>query len=78
MGRPRTSRATERAGGAGPRRVAGVTLLELLIVLNNGTYQSISLSAWMAANPHLLLATNFKVPESTFANFPTRERFMPG
>jgi oxalate decarboxylase/phosphoglucose isomerase-like protein (cupin superfamily) len=52
--------------------------LELLIVLNNGTYESISLSAWLAANPHLLLATNFKVPESTFANFPTRERFMPG
>jgi oxalate decarboxylase len=51
--------------------------LELLIVLNNGDYESISLTAWMAANPHLLLATNFKVPENTFANFPTRERFMP-
>jgi oxalate decarboxylase len=57
---------------------AGTDDLEVLIVLNNGTYQSISLSAWVAANPHLLLATNFKVPESTFANFPTRERFMPG
>lgn len=52
--------------------------LELLIVLNNGTYESISLTAWMAANPHLLLATNFGVPQSTFADFPTRERFMPG
>jgi oxalate decarboxylase len=49
-----------------------------LIVLNNGTYESISLSTWMAANPHLLLATNFKVPESTFAGFPTSPRFMPG
>jgi oxalate decarboxylase len=57
---------------------AGNEDLELLIVLNNGEYQSISLTAWVAANPHLLLATNFKVPESTFANFPTRERFMPG
>jgi len=57
---------------------AGNDDLEVLIVLNNGAYQSISLSAWMAANPHLLLATNFEVPESTFANFPTRERFMPG
>jgi oxalate decarboxylase len=55
----------------------GTDDLELLIVLNNGTYESISLSAWMAANPHLLLATNFKVPESTFANFPTSQRFMP-
>jgi oxalate decarboxylase len=57
---------------------AGSDDLEVLIVLNNGVYQSISLSAWMAANPHLLLATNFEVPASTFANFPNRERFMPG
>ena len=57
---------------------AGTEDLELLIVLNNGEYESISLSGWVAANPHLLLSTNFKVPESTFANFPTRERFMPG
>ena len=56
----------------------GTEDLELLIVLNNGTYQSISLTAWMAANPHLLLSTNFKVPESTFANFPKSMRFMPG
>jgi oxalate decarboxylase len=57
---------------------AGTEDLELLIVLNNGEYESISLSGWVAANPHLLLSTNFKVPESTFASFPTRERFMPG
>jgi oxalate decarboxylase len=57
---------------------AGNEDLELLIVLNNGTYESISLSAWLAANPHLLLATNFKVPEATFASFPRGERFMPG
>jgi oxalate decarboxylase len=56
---------------------AGSDDLELLIVLNNGEYQSISLSAWVAANPHLLLSTNFKVPEATFANFPKGERFMP-
>jgi oxalate decarboxylase len=57
---------------------AGNEDLELLIVLNNGSYESISLTAWMAANPHLLLSTNFKVPESTFANFPKSMRFMPG
>jgi oxalate decarboxylase len=56
---------------------AGKDDLELLIVLNNAVYESISLTAWMAANPHLLLATNFKVPESTFAGFPDSERFMP-
>jgi oxalate decarboxylase len=57
---------------------AGTDDLELVVVLNNGEYQSISLSAWVAANPHLLLSTNFKVPEATFANFPKGERFMPG
>lgn len=56
---------------------AGSDDLELLIVLNNGAYQSISLAAWMAANPKLLLATNFKVPESTFERFPDGDRFMP-
>ncbi len=56
----------------------GTEDVEVLIVLNNGNYQSISLSAWLAANPHLLLSTNFRVPESTFANFPKSERFMPG
>jgi oxalate decarboxylase len=57
---------------------AGTEDLELIIALNNGNYESISLSGWMAANPHLLLSTNFKVPGSTFANFPTAVRFMPG
>jgi oxalate decarboxylase len=57
---------------------AGSEDLELLIVLNNGTYESISLANWMGANPPLLLATNFEVPESTFKDFLTRDRFMPG
>ena len=56
---------------------AGTEDLDLLIVLNSGTYQSISLTAWLAANPHLLLATNFRVPEAAFRDFPAGERFMP-
>jgi oxalate decarboxylase len=48
----------------------------LLIVLNNGDYEAISLTAWIAANPQLLLAANFGVPESSFANFPNCERGM--
>jgi hypothetical protein len=47
-------------------------------VLNNGNYESISLTGWMAGNPHLLLATNFRAPEATFRDFPPGERFMPG
>jgi oxalate decarboxylase len=54
----------------------GTDDLEVVIVLNNGTYESISLTAWMAANPKELLATNFHVPASTFAGFPTHELRM--
>jgi hypothetical protein len=39
----------------------------------NGTYQSIS----MAANTDLLLATDFKVPESTFAKSPKGPVVIP-
>jgi oxalate decarboxylase len=51
--------------------------LEVLIVLNNGAYESISITAWMAQNTPQLLATNFAVPEATFAAFPKSDVFMP-
>ena len=51
--------------------------LELVLAFNNGDYQSISASAWFAANPPELLATNFGVQVSTFANFPKAETPMP-
>jgi len=51
--------------------------VEILIVFNNGTYESISLSAWVAANPRPLLAANFEVPESVFAQFSKQERTLP-
>jgi oxalate decarboxylase len=50
--------------------------LEVLLALNNGTYEAISLADWMGANTHLLLATNFEVPENTFDNFQMRDRFL--
>ena len=46
-------------------------------MLNNGIYESISITGWMAGNPDLLLSTNFGVPQSVFAGFPDGERFMP-
>ena len=51
--------------------------LEALIVLNNGTYESISLTAWIAANPRELLATNFGVPETVLAGFPKQSTVFP-
>ncbi|MGB6922833.1 MAG: cupin domain-containing protein [Methyloceanibacter sp.] len=55
----------------------GDTDLEVVLVLNNATYQSISITSWLSSTPALLLATNFKVPESTFASFPKGEVVMP-
>lgn len=48
----------------------GTDDVEIVLAFNNGVYESISLTAWMASNPRQLLATNFRVPESTFADFP--------
>jgi len=55
----------------------GDGVMEVLLVLNSGVYQSISITAWMAATPGQVLATNFGVPEKTFAAFPKRETMMP-
>jgi oxalate decarboxylase len=51
--------------------------LEVLVVLNNGTYQSVSITAWMAGTPDLLLSTNFGVPESVFEQMPGDAVIMP-
>jgi oxalate decarboxylase len=56
---------------------AGSDELRLIIVFNNGSYESISITGWMAANTDLLLATNFKVPESAFAKFPKGPVVIP-
>jgi oxalate decarboxylase len=48
----------------------GTDDVEIVLAFNNGVYESISLTGWMASNSRQLLATNFRVPESTFANFP--------
>ncbi len=55
----------------------GADDLEVLLALNNATYESISLSVWIAANPPLLLATNFSVSEGVFATFPKHDIPIP-
>lgn len=55
----------------------GTEDLELLVVFNSGTYESISVTAWMAGNPEALLETNFRMPAGTFAGFPKGNVFMP-
>jgi oxalate decarboxylase len=52
--------------------------LQVLLVLNSGTYEEISLAQWLAANPAALRANNFSVPESTFDAMPKGEVFIAG
>jgi oxalate decarboxylase len=55
----------------------GTEEVEAVLALNNGTYESISLTAWIASNPPELLATNFRVPEAVFAAFPKQANPIP-
>ncbi len=51
---------------------------QAILTFDNGNYQEISISDWVAATPRQILATNFGVPEATFANFPRRDLFIAG
>jgi oxalate decarboxylase len=56
--------------GSGPARI--------LIGFNAGTYETIDLSQWIAANPRDVLATNFGQPAEVFGKFPDRDVFIAG
>jgi oxalate decarboxylase len=49
---------------------------EILLAFNNGNYEDISLSDWLASNQPLLLETHFGIPESVIAKFPKRSVFI--
>jgi oxalate decarboxylase len=51
--------------------------VEMVIVFNNATYESISITAWMAGNPGPLLETDFVAPESVLAKFPKGAVVLP-
>ena len=48
----------------------------ILIVFNNGHYQTIDLSQWTAGNPTDVLATNFAQNPSVFEKFPRKDVFL--
>jgi hypothetical protein len=54
---------------------AGKEKGRILIVLNNGHYQTIDLSQWIAGNPTDVLATNFSQDASCFKKFRARTCF---
>jgi oxalate decarboxylase/phosphoglucose isomerase-like protein (cupin superfamily) len=50
----------------------GETDLEIVLILNNATYQSISITSWMSSTPDLLLATNFQGAGGNLRRLPER------
>jgi oxalate decarboxylase len=48
----------------------------ILVVFNNGHYQTIDLSQWIAGNPTDILATNFSQDALLFEKFPRKDVFL--
>ena len=48
----------------------------VLIGFNNGVYETIDLSQWIAGNPVDVLATNFSKPPSLFEKLPRKDVFI--
>ena len=48
----------------------------VLIGFNNGVYETIDLSQWIAGNPVDVLATNFSKPAALFEKFPRKDVFI--
>ena len=53
-------------------RNVGKEDLQFVMTFDDGHFEEISLTDWMAASPKYLLANNFGAPESTFDKFPRR------
>jgi len=54
----------------------GTEECEIVLTFDNGHYQEISISEWIATSPPHLLANNFGVDESVFANFPKKKVYI--
>jgi oxalate decarboxylase len=49
---------------------------EMLVIFDNGSYQEIALTDWIATSPRHLLTNNFAQSEQTFAGFPSKSAFI--
>ncbi|MET0638151.1 MAG: cupin domain-containing protein [Chitinophagaceae bacterium] len=54
----------------------GAEKLIILIGFNNGLYEAIDLSSWLAGNPDDLLQGNFSVDEKIISEFPKKQKFI--
>jgi oxalate decarboxylase len=51
----------------------GSTATDVLVVFNNGDYQSINLSEWLASNPTSVVANNLQIPPALADRLPKRD-----
>jgi oxalate decarboxylase len=51
----------------------GSTPTDVLVVFNNGDYQSINLSEWLASNPTSVVANNLQIPTALADRLPKRD-----
>jgi oxalate decarboxylase len=51
-------------------RNGGSTATDVLVVFNNGDYQSINLSEWLASNPTSVVANNLQIPSALADRLP--------
>lgn len=54
----------------------GTSECKLLVVFNNGNYEEISLSSWLASNPDELVAANLNLSPDVVRKFSKRESFI--
>ena len=54
-------------------RNGGNTPADVLVVFNNGDYQSINLSEWLASNPTSVVANNLQISTSLADRLPKRD-----
>lgn len=54
----------------------GTETCRILLGFNAGTYEEISLSGWLGANPRQLVASNFSLPLAEVDRFPNTTEFM--
>lgn len=54
----------------------GTTVCRVLIGFNNGNYEAIDLSEWLASNPQSLLQTNFNIGEALVQKLPQQRQFI--
>ena len=68
--------ATSHRALVTPLKTSGSDKARILIVFNNGHYQTIDLSQWIAGNPPMFWQRTSRKLESCFEKFPRKDVFL--